>query len=121
MITTNPFRPKTLTLASAKARKAKHRYESPNRAVEYLDAIDTLELAVWMAMKYDEPENRAVRRCAKAIMMRTEDWKVRAILDGVVHSDDPAMMVLKLSEDLMRHLDDNDMSRQDAQELGSKF
>lgn len=112
---------KPTTLASARSLKPQDRIESPERAVEYLDALDTIELSFWMAYLYGEPVNRNIRRCCKRIIMRYTDWKVRAIVDGILRAPKPAEMLFKLVDDLQRHLSDNEMTREDIKETGGSL
>lgn len=88
--------------------------ESANRPVEYLDALSTLELTIWMAMLYDQPVNRAVRQSCKSVLARLTDWKVKAIVYGVFKSNDPAMYVLNLIADMELIFDGFELKRQEV-------
>lgn len=109
------------TLASAKAKRPEHRAESPDRAFEYMDALNTIELAAWMAWLYDEPVKKNVRRCCKSVMRRTKDWKVRAIVDGICHAKDPVQMCLDLVADMERHMTEANMTKEDLKQARSNF
>lgn len=106
------FGSKTLAASNLTHHK-NNRVNSESRSLEYLDALATLELTIWMAMLYDEPVNRAVRQCCKSVIARTTDWKVRAIVYGVFKSADPSMYVFNLIKDMESSLSSFEIDRQD--------
>ena len=57
--------------------------ESKYNEAEYLDALETLEIAALMALKYRGPVNRAIRGCWSAIRGRVTNELNRKIFDGM--------------------------------------
>ncbi len=60
---------------------------------EYLNTLVTCELAMMMALKYKEPVDEAVQRCALVVSRKCIHWNNKMVFLGVSKSELPAAMV----------------------------
>lgn len=105
----------TKTIASANAASAaSNKVASPFRTVEYLDALASLELAIWQCRLYDDVgrADRNCRQACKSIMVRITDWKVRAIVYNIMKSKNPSSYALDLVKDMEDGLTQSGLTRQ---------
>jgi len=80
---------------------------SVNAGIEYLDSLVSCELAMMMAIKYKEPVDSAVKRCAAIVSARCTNEKNKQVFSRLSNDNLPAVTIYQFRTMLDEELSKN--------------